>query len=83
MHRIAEMKKAEFYGDQEGRAHRVLFEERDENERNVGFTDNYVKVAVKTPEDLTNRLRNVRVTGVTHTGKTGSGASLIAAGELS
>jgi len=81
MHRIAEMKKAEFYGAQEGRTLRVLFEERDFLDRYVGFTDNYVKVAVETADDLSNRMRPVRITGTALTGKTGSGASLIATGE--
>lgn len=83
MHRIAEMKKAEFYGSQEGSIHRVLFEEREEAGRFMGFTDNYTKVAVETTEDLSNRILPVRITGVTHTGKTGSGASLLATGVLS
>lgn len=82
MHRIADMKKAEFYGDQEGRTSRILFEERDASGRFVGFTDNYVKAAVESPADLSNQLLPVRITGVEHTGKTGSGASLIASGEL-
>jgi threonylcarbamoyladenosine tRNA methylthiotransferase MtaB len=82
MHRIADMKKAEFYGGQEGRTLRVLFEERDSRGSWIGFTDNYVKAAVASDADLSNRLLPVRVTGVVHTGKTGSGASLLATGEL-
>jgi threonylcarbamoyladenosine tRNA methylthiotransferase MtaB len=82
MHRIADMKKAEFYGAQEGRTLRVLFEERDAGGRWIGFTDNYVKAAVESPSDLSNRLLPARMTGVSHTGKTGSGASLLATGEL-
>jgi threonylcarbamoyladenosine tRNA methylthiotransferase MtaB len=82
MHRIADMKKAEFYGAQEGSTLRVLFEERDARDRWVGFTDNYVKVAVDSPLDLANRLRPVGMTGITRTGKHGSGASLLATGEL-
>jgi threonylcarbamoyladenosine tRNA methylthiotransferase MtaB len=80
MHEIADAKKAEFYNAQKGRTLRVLFEERDSVERFMGFTDNYVKVAVETPEDLSNRLLPVRLTGVDYTGKTGSGASMIATG---
>jgi len=82
MHRIADMKKAEFYGAQEGKTLRVLFEERDGEGRWLGFTDNYVKAAVESPLDLSNRLESVRMTGVTHTGKTGSGASVLATGEV-
>jgi threonylcarbamoyladenosine tRNA methylthiotransferase MtaB len=82
MHRIATMKKAAFYGSQKGRTLRVLFEERDDRGRYVGFSDNYVKVAVETADNLSNQMRPVRITGVAHTGKTGSGASLVATGEI-
>ncbi len=82
MHRIADMKKAEYYGAREGETLRVLFEERDGNGRWIGFSDNYVKVAVDADGDLSNQLLPVRVTGLLHTGKTGSGASLLAAGVL-
>jgi threonylcarbamoyladenosine tRNA methylthiotransferase MtaB len=82
MHRIADMKKAEYYCAQEGRNLRVLFEERDASGRFVGFTDNYVKVAVESVADLSNQLLPARLTGVAHTGKKGSSASLIATGEL-
>jgi threonylcarbamoyladenosine tRNA methylthiotransferase MtaB len=82
MHRIADMKKAEFYAGQEGRAHRVLFEERDATGSWIGFTDNYVRTAVNSSDDLSNRLLGVRMTGVVHTGRKGSGAGLLATGEL-
>jgi threonylcarbamoyladenosine tRNA methylthiotransferase MtaB len=82
MHRVADMKKAEFYTGQQGRTLRVLFEERDAEGRWVGFTGNYVKTAVTAAGDLSNRLMAVRMTGLAHTGKTGSGASLLATGEL-
>ena len=82
MHRVADMKKAEFYGAQEGRTLRVLFEERDSSGRYVGFSDNYVKVAVESSAALANQMLPVRVTGVVHTGKKGSSASLLATGEL-
>jgi threonylcarbamoyladenosine tRNA methylthiotransferase MtaB len=65
MHRIGEMKKAEFYAAQTGNTLRVLFEERSSTGAFVGFTDNYVKVSVETPDDLSNLLVNVRVTGLT------------------
>ena len=82
MHRIADMKKAEYYGAQEGGTLRVLFEERNRDGLWIGFSDNYVKVAVDADTDLSNQLLPVRVTGLLHTGKTGSGASLLAAGDL-
>jgi hypothetical protein len=61
---------------------RVLFEERGRDGRWIGFSDNYVKVAVDAEGDLSNQLLPVRVTGLLHTGKTGSSASLLAAGDL-
>ncbi len=61
MHRLGEMKKAEFYGSLVGTTQRVLFEERRDDGRWVGFTDNYVKVAVASTEDLANRLAEVEV----------------------
>jgi len=64
MHRIGEMKKAEYYAAQEGKSLRVLFEERIADGTFVGFTDNYVKVSVVTGEDLSNRIEAVRVTGL-------------------
>jgi threonylcarbamoyladenosine tRNA methylthiotransferase MtaB len=82
MHRIADRKKAEFYAGQEGRVLRTLFEERDAAGRWLGFTDNYVKVAVPAAGDLSNQLLPVRITGLHHTGKSGSSASLVAAGKL-
>lgn len=82
MHRIADRKKAEFYGNQEGRVLRTLFEERDNEGRWTGFTDNYVRVAVHAGGDLANQLLPVHITGVVHTGKSGSGASLVATGRL-
>jgi threonylcarbamoyladenosine tRNA methylthiotransferase MtaB len=82
MHRIADRKKAGFYAEQEGRVLRTLFEERDGEDRWLGFTDNYVKVAVASGDDLSNQLLPVRITGLLHTGKTGSSASLLATGEL-
>ncbi|UCH83799.1 MAG: tRNA (N(6)-L-threonylcarbamoyladenosine(37)-C(2))-methylthiotransferase MtaB [Candidatus Latescibacterota bacterium] len=64
LHRVGNAKKKEFYRDQYDALHRVLFEERDALGRWVGFSDNYVKVAVRTSDDLSNRLALVRVNGV-------------------
>jgi len=64
MHRLGDMKKAEYYASMEGQISRVLFEERASNGRFVGFTDNYVKVSMATENDLSNQLVDVRVTGL-------------------
>jgi threonylcarbamoyladenosine tRNA methylthiotransferase MtaB len=82
MHRIADRKKAEFYGNQEGRVLRTLFEEQDSAGNWLGFTDNYTKVAVSGEKELSNQLLPVRITGLLHTGKAGSSASLVATGVL-
>lgn len=64
MHRLANRKKLTFYKGQIGKELTVLFEQRDRVGRFVGFSDNYVKVAVTTGEDLSNRFGVVRVVGV-------------------
>ncbi|MCH7548607.1 MAG: tRNA (N(6)-L-threonylcarbamoyladenosine(37)-C(2))-methylthiotransferase MtaB [Candidatus Krumholzibacteriota bacterium] len=64
MRRLGERKKAEYYAAQEGSVLRVLFEERACDGTFVGFSDNYVKVSVETEADLSNRLADVRVTGL-------------------
>jgi threonylcarbamoyladenosine tRNA methylthiotransferase MtaB len=64
MHRLGEMKKADFYHAQVGKVSRVLFEERASTGAFVGFTDNYVRVGVETGDDLSNRLLDVHVTGL-------------------
>jgi threonylcarbamoyladenosine tRNA methylthiotransferase MtaB len=60
---LAAAKRREFSRAQSGRVVRVLFEERDEAGRFVGFADNYAKVGVDTDRDLANQLGLVHVTG--------------------
>jgi len=67
MHRIAEMKKTDFYAAQEGRTLRVLFEERASDGGYVGFSDNYVKVNVRTDRELNNRLESALIKGLVRT----------------
>ena len=67
LHELAARKKRAFYEAQIGRTVRVLFEERLADGRYVGFSDNYVKVAVKTPRELANRFEFVHVTAVDST----------------
>ena len=76
---MAQRKKAEFYSAQKGCTLRVLFEKRDGLGRFVGFSDNYVKVAVESERDLSNQLLDVVVTGVD---ESGSDKLLFAEGEL-
>ena len=69
LHRLADAKKRGFYESQTGRVLRVLFEERNTDGRFVGFSDNYVKVGVMADRDLSNRIGDVRVTGVIDRGE--------------
>ncbi|MFQ5512654.1 MAG: tRNA (N(6)-L-threonylcarbamoyladenosine(37)-C(2))-methylthiotransferase MtaB, partial [Candidatus Krumholzibacteriia bacterium] len=79
LHELAAGKKRAFYEMQVGRTLQVLFEQRQSDGRWVGFTDNYVKVAVESPHDLANRFGSVRVTAVDASGRL---RPLLAAGEL-
>ena len=63
LHMLADRKKKTFYNAYCGRTLRVLFEEKESTGRYVGFSDNYVKVAVEADADLANRLGRVRITG--------------------
>ncbi|MEJ2719949.1 MAG: radical SAM protein, partial [bacterium] len=64
LHDVGEARKTEFYREQYDRRLRVLFEERDGLGRYVGFSDNYVKVAVRTADELANRMAEVQVNGL-------------------
>jgi len=64
LHRLSEAKKARFYEKFVGKQLRVLTEELVEPDRWVGFSDNYVKVAVAGPELSSNQLVEVRISGV-------------------
>jgi threonylcarbamoyladenosine tRNA methylthiotransferase MtaB len=64
LHALARQKRREFYENQIGVTHRVLFEERSSDGRFVGLSDNYVKVAVASDLDLGNRMGSVQVTAV-------------------
>ncbi len=79
MHDLGERKKREYYSAQRGEALRVLFEGRESGGLFTGFSDNYVKVGVDTPFDLSNRLALVRAAG---TIRRSSEAPLLATGSL-
>jgi threonylcarbamoyladenosine tRNA methylthiotransferase MtaB len=64
LHRLAQSKRAEVYRTLVGRELRVLFEAREEDGTFSGFSDQYVRVNVRSGEDLANSMRNVRVTKV-------------------
>jgi threonylcarbamoyladenosine tRNA methylthiotransferase MtaB len=83
LHKLARAKRRQFYERQIGVTHRVLFEERTSGGRFVGFSDNYVKVAVESALDLSNRMGSVHVTtvGDIH-GGTGDSGTMVAVGDL-
>jgi len=78
LHDIAARKKREFYEAQKGRTLRVLFEERHSTGMFVGFSDNYVKVAVESTDDIANRIGEVEITHVADSGRAG----LLACGQV-
>ncbi len=60
---LSRAKRLAFYQKHIGRRVKVLFESRDVTGRWTGLTGNYIRVAVATPEDLSNCLRDVTITG--------------------
>ena len=65
LHRLAEDKKRSFYTSHVGRRVRVLFEGSGSNGLMMGYSDNYVRVAVVSRDDLSNCLCWVEITHVT------------------
>ena len=58
---LSDRKKAAFYRSHVGGVVRVLFERRERSGLFTGFSDNYLKVGVETPQDLSNRMAMVRL----------------------
>ena len=77
LHRLGAANKQAFYKNQTGRSLRVLFEEREVSGLYAGWSDNYVRIAVASEEDLANRLGTVRVRDTVASGK-----SIVASAEL-
>lgn len=61
---LSRAKRLAFYQRAAGTTLPVLFESREPDGRWAGLTDNYIRVAVKSPAPLRNRLEPVTVTGV-------------------
>ncbi len=60
MAEISEKNEKEFISSQVGKVFPVLFETPEKNTA-TGYTDNYIRVKVKTTEDLVGQIRNVRI----------------------
>ena len=58
---VSDRKKMTFYRQYIGKKMDVLFEERKEDGSFTGFTENYIKVAVASEEDLSNKIRTVKL----------------------
>jgi threonylcarbamoyladenosine tRNA methylthiotransferase MtaB len=64
LHRFALSRREALYQSMTGRTVRVLFEARARDGSHRGFSDEYVRVRVRSDHDLANRLCDVRLTGV-------------------
>ena len=60
MHILSEKKKRHFYEEQIGKEATVLFEDEIQNGQMLGFTENYVRVAVKYDPLLINETKKIR-----------------------
>ena len=60
MAEISEKNEKEFISSQVGKVFPVLFETPEKNTA-TGYTDNYIRVKVKTTEDLAGQIRNVKI----------------------
>ncbi len=61
MHKLSEKKKAEFYSNNIGTKHKVLFENSEEDSVISGWTDNYIKVYTNYNESLVNSIVEVEL----------------------
>jgi threonylcarbamoyladenosine tRNA methylthiotransferase MtaB len=58
---LSTRQKAAFYRRHVGRKVRVLFERREDAGMYTGFSDNYIKVGVRTTDEIANQLRQVQL----------------------
>jgi len=61
LRKLAEEKKNFFYKKNEGKFKKVLFESRNIENKIIGFTDNYLKVATKFDENLINKIFKLKI----------------------
>jgi len=60
LHILSEKKKRHFYDQQIGKTGTVLFEDEIQNGQMLGFTENYIRVAVKYDPLLINETKEVQ-----------------------
>ena len=58
---ISEQKLQEFYNQNKGMTHKVLFEDAKHGKKMMGFTENYVKIAIPYNADLVNEIVEVTI----------------------
>ncbi len=68
IHQLSEAKKRRFYEKFIGRTVRVLIEEQDRSGRWIGFSDNYLKVAVAAEDLQPNQMVRCRITEIDERG---------------
>jgi len=68
MHILSEKKKRHFYEEQIGKEATVLFEDEIQNGQMLGFTENYVRVAVKYDPLLINETKKIQFDHLNDTG---------------
>jgi len=68
LHILSDKKKRHFYNEQIGKAGTVLFEDEVQNGQMLGFTENYVRVAVRYDPLLVNETKVIQFDHVNETG---------------
>ena len=61
LHKLSEKMHQDFYKKFDGQIRLVLFETRNKSGYQVGFTDNYIKVAARLPFNAKNKIVPVRL----------------------
>lgn len=64
LHQISERNKNAFYQNFIGKSARILTEDRDKLGRWLGYTDNYIKVAIERKDLKSNQLINVKIADI-------------------
>ena len=68
LHILSDKKRRAFYQENVGKEKAVLFENDIESGMMYGFTDNYIRVAVRYDPMLVNEIRKVRLSSINDNG---------------